>query len=591
MRDAWAQYLGQENIMALVPFGPTRLRVAPPSVDAWRALEAVLDKYSYQIRKSDTAAYANRAITGGTKPSLHAYGIAADVDWQTNPYKKTPDKRQVIFSNKPSQDERALDVRFGRADTDMTPQMIDEVLGIVTVGKQGVFAWGGNFRSSKDTMHFQLDVTPEELSTGIDWPGAGQPDASPPPTTGDQPEPATPAAGTQGGASMNRAVFYNEIRDDLFGGALSKAQVAGMEDVLNVRDRLYPSCDDRWLAYILATVYHETGRRMVPVREGFASTDDGAIAAVTRLFNEGKIRVNYAIPVNGVSYFGRGRVQNTWLANYRKLETRFQQPFVNNPGLLISRPDIDAEVTVTGHVEGIWTGRKLSDFINNAGCDYTGARSIVSSDRAGDIAGYAVNFENAIRAAAAAGAPVSPAAPQPAPTPTAPDPQSPQPQGGPTVPSAPDQSLATIVLSLQKLLSDIKGLQGGQSGASQNLAGIPSSDIDQIIALLQAIQNPGQGSTDTGTRPLGQVNGALGQTIGNLLDGKKSAIGILGAAATSILSSAAPGSTLGTVAASIPALAGSSSTLLPLFLAMAAWGALGKGEKWLQPAPTSPRAK
>lgn len=576
--------------MASMPFGPTHLRVAPPSVDAWRALEAVLLEHNYQIRKNDTAAYANRAITGGTKPSLHAYGIAADVDWQTNPYKKTPDKRQVIFSNKPSQDERALDVRFGRADTDMTPQMVDEVLGIVTLGKQGVFAWGGNFKSSKDTMHFQLDVTPEELSVGIDWSSANLTDASPVSAPSGQPDTVTQTGETQGGASMNRAVFYNDIRDDLFSGALSKAQVAGMEDVLNVRDRLYPSCDDRWLAYILATVYHETGRRMVPVREGFASTDDGAIAAVTKLFNEGKIRVNYAIPVNGVSYFGRGRVQNTWIDNYRKLEKRFQQPFVSNPGLLIYRPDIDAEVTVTGHIEGIWTGRKLSDFINNAGCDYKGARSIIGSDRAGDIAGYAVNFENAIRTAMAAASPASSAAPQPGPTPIAPDPQASQTQGGPAVPSAPDQSLATILLLLQKLIADIKGLQG-KSGTSQNLAGIPSGDIGQIIALLQAIQNPGQGSTDPDPK-LGPVNGALGQTIGNLLDGKKSAIGIIGTAILGILSNADPASSLGKITAAVttaaPALGGLSGTLLPVFLAMAAWGVLGKGEKWLRPTPTTP---
>lgn len=575
--------------MTSIPFGPTHLNVAPPSVEAWRALEVILLKHNYQIRKNDTAAYANRAITGGTKPSLHAYGIAVDVDWQTNPYKKTPDKRQVIFSNKPGQDERALDVRFGRADTDMAAQMIGDVLDIVTLGKLGVFAWGGNFKSTKDTMHFQLDVTPEELSSGIDWSSAALPNTSSAPAPGSQAAPVTQAAEKQRGTSMNRAVFYNEIRDDLFSGALSKVQVAGIEDLLNVRDRLYPTCDDRWLAYILATVYHETGRRMVPVREGFASTDEGAIAAVTKLYNEGRIRVNYAIPVNGVSYFGRGRVQNTWIDNYRKLQARFQYPFVTNPSLLISRPDIDAEVTVTGHVEGIWTGRKLSDFINDAGCDYKDARSIIGKDRAGDIAGYAVNFENAIHAATARVQVLQPQQ-QPGSPPVVPDPQTQQTPGGTAVPSAPDQSLANIVLLLQKLLFDIKSLQGGQSGASQNLAGIPSSDIGQIIALLQAIQNPNKSSNDIGTS-LGPVNAALGQTIGNLLDGKKSAIGIIGAAATSILSNADPASTLGKLAVSIPALVGSSSTLLPLFLAMAAWGALGKGEKWLQPIPMPPPAK
>lgn len=35
--------------------------------------------------------------------------------------------------------------------------------------------------------------------------------------------------------------------------------------------------DKRWLAYMLATAFHETGSRMQPVRETFASSDAQAI--------------------------------------------------------------------------------------------------------------------------------------------------------------------------------------------------------------------------------------------------------------------------------------------------------------------------
>ena len=92
---------------------------------------------------------------------------------------------------------------------------------------------------------------------------------------------------------------------------------------------------------------------------------------------------------------------------------------------------------------------------------------------------------------------------------------------------------------------------------------------------------------------LGQVNGALGDTIGNLLNGKKTALGFGGALITSVLSAvtATPGSgglagLLGTVVTAIPGL---SQFALPISLAMAAWGVLGKMEKWAQGTAPPPK--
>ena len=82
-----------------------------------------------------------------------------------------------------------------------------------------------------------------------------------------------------------------------------------------------------------------------------------------------------------------------------------------------------------------------------------------------------------------------------------------------------------------------------------------------------------------GPKGLGQVNGALGDTIGNLLDGKKSAIGIIGSVLTAVLHFAGP-ALLPTLTAAIgPAL----PAILPIFLGIGAWGVLGKFEKWMPP--------
>lgn len=156
---------------------------------------------------------------------------------------------------------------------------------------------------------------------------------------------------------------------------------------------------------------------------------------------------------------------------------------------------------------------------------------------------------------------------------------------------------------------------GGKMTAVNNVASV----IQQILGLLQTIQTqqtttpqtttstsgaPQQVSTDDikkaldaiaallgKSNELGPVNGALGQTIGDLLNGKKTAIGVIGSLATWLLGPGAggAGSVLGGLVTQLPALAGFSGPAFPIFLAIAAWGILGKFEKWSQAGtpPTS----
>jgi len=168
LRQAWRQFECAEALMVVIPFGPDRIRVAPPTSEAWDALAAVMLHHGYHIRTEDTDSYNCRAITGGSGRSLHSFGIALDVNWQTNPFIDHEGERTVRFSSKATQDERALDVRFHLADTDMTPEMIADVNAIKTIDGVQVFEWGGSWRTRKDCMHFELDLSPEELAPGID---------------------------------------------------------------------------------------------------------------------------------------------------------------------------------------------------------------------------------------------------------------------------------------------------------------------------------------------------------------------------------------------------------------------------------------
>lgn len=201
------------------------------------------------------------------------------------------------------------------------------------------------------------------------------------------------------GSMMDLPTFYTYVRNSPFGGRLTQEQVNGTEQLLEAW-RESGDGDNRKLAYILAGVFHETGGKMIPVREGFASSDAGARRAVKKLFDQGRIKVNYAAPIEGVSYYGRGRIQNTWYRNYANLAERFGAPLVADPDLLLRDGALDAKVTVVGHLEGIWTGKKLSDYFNGNTSDPKGARRVVNgTDKSSLIATYYEAFLAAIKEA------------------------------------------------------------------------------------------------------------------------------------------------------------------------------------------------
>jgi hypothetical protein len=168
LRQLWGDFQCAEGSMVVVPFGPDKIRVAPPTAEAWAALAAVMLHHNYKIRTEDTDSYNCRPITGGAGLSLHSFGIALDVNWTTNPFNDHGGEREVRFSGKATQDERAMDVRRGTADTDMTPEMIGDMQAIKTMDGVQVFEWGGSWPSRKDCMHFELDVSLEELARGVD---------------------------------------------------------------------------------------------------------------------------------------------------------------------------------------------------------------------------------------------------------------------------------------------------------------------------------------------------------------------------------------------------------------------------------------
>ncbi len=156
----------------------------------------------------------------------------------------------------------------------------------------------------------------------------------------------------------------------------------------------------------------------------------------------------------------------------------------------------------------------------------------------------------------------------------------------------PTDDLANL---LQRLVAVLQGLSAQlkpaptQAGSTADPAVQQKDQLRKIADIISALLAPSAGS---GPQPLGQVNGALGTTLGNLLNGKKSAIGIIGAVATALLGNVPAGSSVGQILSSLTPVAGLGGYAMPIFLAITAWGVLGKLEKLAQgtaPPPQVPK--
>jgi predicted chitinase len=196
--------------------------------------------------------------------------------------------------------------------------------------------------------------------------------------------------------SFSRPAFLTRVNATLFSGKMSESQKEGVNRYLNAwliyNSVLGKNIPVSWLAYILATVYHETAATMQPIAEyghgaGYAYGEPD--------------------PETGQVYYGRGDVELTWKDNYLKAQgcvvnfntMKCDLDMVNNSDLALV-PWVAAQVTLNGMSQGWFTGKSLGDYLTPTSTDYVNARRIINgTDKAQTIAAYAQDFEAALRLA------------------------------------------------------------------------------------------------------------------------------------------------------------------------------------------------
>ena len=183
---------------------------------------------------------------------------------------------------------------------------------------------------------------------------------------------------------FDREIFFDNVRNKLFDGALDQQQVDGCGVILGLWEGQYtgtPMTDIRWLAYILATVFHETATTMWPITEYGSQS-----------YLQGK---------DYYPYIGRGFVMITWEDNYRNASQQLSltgtRDLVEHPELALDSL-ISARILFRGMAEGWFTGKKLGQYFNTAKDDPVNARQIVNGNDDDElIAGYHATFLQAIK--------------------------------------------------------------------------------------------------------------------------------------------------------------------------------------------------
>jgi putative chitinase len=190
----------------------------------------------------------------------------------------------------------------------------------------------------------------------------------------------------------DRKFYFDSVRASLFAGTLTQAQVDGQNYLLEVWETRFEEANPRdgtnWLAYALATFFHETAQTMQPIEE----------------YGKGASQP-YGQPAgpHKQCYYGRGHVQLTWEDNYKA----GQKYLLERYGLDVKiYPDAanmlddatSALVSYDGMINGWFTGVGLPKFFNATTEDPVNARKIVNgTDQAQTIAGYYAKFKAALK--------------------------------------------------------------------------------------------------------------------------------------------------------------------------------------------------
>lgn len=186
---------------------------------------------------------------------------------------------------------------------------------------------------------------------------------------------------------IDPTIFFDHYRKTF--SPLHQSQVDGLSFLIGKFSTHPRWTDIRHAAYALATIKIECGNTWQPIAEF------GGRIYLSKYYLKPSLRRalgNIKLSDSWV-YKGRGYVQITGRANYAKFGIE------DSPEKALE-PEPSFEIMTRGLFHGMFTGRKLTQYINGLmPPDYYNARRCVNGlDRASEIADYSRRFEKILRA-------------------------------------------------------------------------------------------------------------------------------------------------------------------------------------------------
>lgn len=201
---------------------------------------------------------------------------------------------------------------------------------------------------------------------------------------------------------INPTRFFDGYRRNF--GPLHQREVDGLNYLLAAYTAEPLWSDVRNVAYSLATIKRETGIAIkvngVKIPQTFNPIEEvGGRIYLSKYYLSPNLRRNLGNTQlsDAWNFKGRGYVQITGRANYTKFAGLLGLPLIVQPELALL-PATSFQIMTLGMHRGLFTSRKLADYINDRETSYFYARKIINGlDHAGEIAQNAVKFERILR--------------------------------------------------------------------------------------------------------------------------------------------------------------------------------------------------
>lgn len=165
-----------------------------------------------------------------------------------------------------------------------------------------------------------------------------------------------------------KPLFIERVTENVFDGRLPPNAAAGLSVLLDEIAANWPLMRAGGAAFACALMHYETTRRFVPLED----RDRGAGKMYGHRLK--KSAQPYVDTEN--LFYGRGIVPLVWYENYQTIGAALGLDLIQHPELMLEI-DVAVKAMLYGISNGIFTGKRIDDFITDEANNFDAARDVI----------------------------------------------------------------------------------------------------------------------------------------------------------------------------------------------------------------------